>query len=103
MDVTDGNRIPMGYEQITDLSSAVGLTVPSSASIIAGRMVTARLALMRAEGAPIRWRGDGVAPTASVGMHLEAADGFFPYTGDLGAFLAILESGSPKLNIEYYY
>lgn len=105
MDVTDGNRVPMGYQQIdaATLAASTALTVPSSTTIVTGKTVTARLAVLRAEAAPVRWRDDGQAPTASIGMHLEAADGFFAYTGDLSVFRVILESGTPKLNVSYYY
>ena len=60
-----------GYQQITDLSSSVGLTVPTvTPEGLNGKPV---FALIIAEGAPIRWRDDGTAPTASVGMPLVLA------------------------------
>ena len=55
-----GNIRPKGYQRITSLSASTALTVPTGA----------RLALIEAEGVAIRWRDDGTAPTASVGMTL---------------------------------
>ncbi len=52
---------PLGYDQITGLSGAVGLpNVPDGAV----------MALISCGVAPVRWRDDGVLPTASVGMPL---------------------------------
>ncbi len=44
---------PKGYQQITDLSSAVSLTVPNGANY----------AIIEAETQSVRWRDDGTAPT----------------------------------------
>ena len=103
MDVTDGNRIPMGYQKISaaTLVAATALTVPSAS--VQGRVQSARLALIRAESDPVSYRDDGVDPTASDGMPLEATDGPFPYTGNLAAIKFILKSGSPTLHVAYYY
>lgn len=47
----------IGWEVLTVSTSAVTLT-PG----------TAKHALIRVTGAPVRWRADGTAPTATVGM-----------------------------------
>jgi len=80
-----------GYQQITDLSAAVGLTVPAAAMA----------ALIQAEGAVVRWRDDGTDPEATVGMRL-LQDFDMWYTGDLSAITFIEESASATLNISYY-
>ena len=80
-----------GYQQLTSLSSATALTVPSGATV----------ALIQAESQSIRWRDDGTDPTTSVGMVLAAGESLF-FTGDLSAFKAIEITASAKLNISYY-
>lgn len=82
---------PWGYQQITSLSSAAGLTVPEGA----------KYALIQAESKDVRWRDDGTAPTGSVGMVLTAGGGMW-YDGDLSALLFIQTAASAKLNVLYY-
>ena len=48
-----------------------------------------------------RWRDDGVAPTASVGMPL-AAGVTLQYDGDINQIQFIEQTGGAKLNITYY-
>jgi hypothetical protein len=86
-----GALTPKGYQQITSLSSAAALTVPSGSTC----------ALIQAETKDIRWRDDGTNPTASVGMALAAGETFF-FTGSLSAFRAIETAASGKLNVSYY-
>lgn len=80
-----------GYQQISSLSSAAALTVPSGATV----------ALIQAESQSVRWRDDGTNPTTSVGMVLAAGESLF-FTGALSAFRAIEITASAKLNISYY-
>lgn len=80
-----------GYQQITSLSAAAALTVPTGATV----------ALIQAETKDIRWRDDGTNPTSSVGMVLAAGTSVF-FTGSLSAFRAIETAASAKLNISYY-
>lgn len=89
--LTAGGLTCLGYEQITDLSSASTLTVPAGATV----------ALLNPETKSVRWRDDGTAPTASVGMVLHAGDTFI-YTGDLSAIQLIETAASAELNISYY-
>jgi len=81
----------LGYQQITDLSSAAALTVPSGATV----------AVIQAEAQSIRWRDDGTDPTTSVGMPVAAGETIF-FTGSLSGFSAIEVAASAKLNISYY-
>lgn len=82
---------PLGYQQITSLATAQSLTVPAGATI----------ALISIEGAPIRYRDDGVAPTATVGMPLLAGQAF-QYSGTLSAIQFIQQSASATLDVLYY-
>jgi hypothetical protein len=83
----------LGYQQITSLASATSLTVPTSSSVT--------WALICVETAPVRWRDDGTAPTASIGQPLTAGQ-CFQYAGPLTAIQFIAQSGSPVLDISYY-
>lgn len=82
---------PNGYQQITSLSTATALTVPSYSTS----------AVICAETANVRWRDDGTAPTTSVGMVLLAGQ-CFSYTGNLAVIKFIAQTDSPVLDISYY-
>lgn len=86
-----GNIRPKGYQRITSLTASTALTVPAGA----------RLALIEAEGVAIRWRDDGTAPTASVGMTI-AAGATLPYAGDLAAIRLIQAASGSVANVSYY-
>ena len=90
----------MGYQQITDLSSAVGLAVPTQDK--QGNLKQPTFALIVAETQGIRWRDDGTNPTASVGMPL-AVGVPLQYDGDLNGIKFIEQTASAKLNVSYYY
>lgn len=83
--------VPLGYQQITSLSSAQPLTVPAGATS----------AVITAETQAVRYRDDGTAPTASVGMPL-ATGTSIQYTGALTAIQFIEQTTSAKLNVLYY-
>lgn len=92
--VKDGLRKPLGYVQLTSLGSAVGFT---DAQIPAA----ARFALIQAESQIVRWRDDGVDPSATVGMTIAAA-ATLAYSGDLTAIRFIEATASAKLNVVFY-
>lgn len=89
--VIDGTMKPLGYQQITSLSAAAGLTVPAGAN----------RASITAEAQTIRWRDDGTAPTASIGMPISAGNGMW-YVGNLAALQFIQATSGGILNIAYY-
>ena len=82
---------PLGYQQITSLSTATALTVPGGAN----------LAIIECETQSVRWRDDGTAPTASVGMLL-ATGSYFIYNGNLSAIEFIQTTASASLSVSYY-
>jgi hypothetical protein len=88
-----------GYQQITDLTASTALTVPIKSP--EGLNAKPVLALIVAEGAPVRWRDDGIAPSATVGMPI-AVGVPFQYDGDLTKIRFIQQSASAILNISYY-
>lgn len=89
----------MGYQQITSLSSATGLTVPPRTPNGLNQKPT--FALIVAEGQSVRWRDDGTAPTASVGMPLVVGVPL-QYDGSLDKIQFIEQVAGAKLNISYY-
>jgi hypothetical protein len=62
----------------------------------------ATIAQICVETAPVRYRDDGIAPTVSVGIPL-AAGWCGPYAGPLSAIQFIAQSGSPTIDVSYYY
>lgn len=96
--VVTGYRRPLGYQQIlaATLAASTPLTLPTPlAGVIPG------LAIIQVNGANVRWRDDGTAPTATVGMTL--TDGSeLDYVGDLTMIRFILVSGSPIIDVSYY-
>jgi len=81
----------LGYQQITSLSAATGLTVPSGAT----------MALIIPENQSVRWRDDGTAPTTGVGMLLPV-NSTLNYDGNLQNLRFIEILASATLNISYY-
>jgi hypothetical protein len=85
------NRVAIGYQQITTLSSAIGLTPPSGASE----------AFILCTGQTVMWRDDGTNPTASVGIPLPVNTAF-PYVGSLARIKFIETAASATCNVSYY-
>lgn len=85
----------LGFEQITDLSTAKSLTIPPGT----------QQAWLQAESDNVRYRIDGQDPTASVGMLIKAADDrptkISAHAG-LKRIRVIAASGTPKLNVTYF-
>jgi hypothetical protein len=77
---------PATYVQMTSLSSAVGLAGGN------GRRV-----ILQAEAQVIRWRADGVDPTAAIGMTLAAGESV-EFRGDLKKLRFIEAVGGGILN-----
>lgn len=88
----DGELRPVGYRQLTSLSSATSL--PS----IAG----AELVLIQAEGQNLRVRDDGTSPTTSVGFQVFAGDSLWYNGANLTAVQLIEETASGKANLLFY-
>lgn len=81
--------VPLGYQQIVNPTVATALTVPPGAT----------MALISVSGATVRWRDDGTAPTASVGMPVTAGQEF-QYSGSLAA-IQFIGTGA-TLDVSYY-
>ena len=89
----------IGYQQITDLTSAVGLTVPAMDKTGLRQMPTS--ALITPLTGAVRWRDDGTNPSSTVGMPL-AAGVTLQYDGNLNGIKFINNGGTAELNISYY-
>lgn len=88
--------LPLGYCQLTSLTASTGL-----ASCASGIPNNATLAILSVEGAAIRWRDDGTAPTSSVGQPVKV-DQAYSYSGTLSALRIIQQSASATVNVSFY-
>lgn len=79
------------YEQITDLAAATDLEPPEGATF----------ALVQVNAGVVRYRRDGVSPTASVGMLAYATSPPMPFSIFDGLEF-IQTAASASLNIEWY-
>ncbi|MCK5610647.1 hypothetical protein KAR91_52730 [Candidatus Pacearchaeota archaeon] len=86
-----GLRSPNGFEQITTITTSTGITAPEGTV----------LAIINVEAQAVRWRGDGTAPTATIGMNRAVGD-TFEYNGDFSKLNFIETVVGAILNISYY-
>lgn len=96
MRVTIGNLKPIGFQKLSVSSTAVALTIPTTEDGI-----TARTAVIVVEDDAVRWRDDGVDPSASVGM-LASSGSSFIYDAKLGEIRFIRVTGDAVVDIAYY-
>ena len=82
---------PLGYQQIIGAVASTALTVP------AGTVYC----IIQTEAQAIRWRDDGVAPTAAIGYPL-AVGAELAYSGQMDAFRLIQIAATATINIVYY-
>ena len=87
--VADGTVEPCGYRQVFPVAA-------SGVSIGEGRV-----ALIQALIQNVRWRDDGVDPTAAVGHVLHAGESMW-YTGNLRAIRFIEVASGAEVNIAVY-
>lgn len=82
----------LGYQRITDLSAATGLTVP------AGTIY----ALITPEVQAVRWLGNGDSPTASIGYPVPADYELEIDASDLGSVKFIEKTAGAILHVVYW-
>lgn len=82
---------PAGFEQLTSLNAAAGLTPPANATV----------AVFCARTQDVNYRDDGTDPTASVGITLKVGVPFV-YDGNLNAIKFFEATASAKLDVAYY-
>lgn len=93
----DQNLRARGHQQINDVSSAVGLTIPA-----ANDTGNVDRALIQAIDQDVRWRDDGTDPTAAIGIRLAAGEDFWYIGKDLTTIKFIESAAGAELNIAYY-
>jgi len=89
----------LGYQQITDLSAATRLVVPTTDAN--GLFQKPVYAIIIATGQSVRWRDDGTAPTATIGMPL-LTNIPLDCGGNVQKIRFIEQTGGAVLNISYY-
>ena len=117
--------VSQGFAQQTSFSTAVGLptpsTLPSWAATGAAFLAGVHCAVITVDTNPVRYRSDGVSPTASVGIYLPVStSAYAPFTicqqpgsnggsngttqplQGLGSVKFIPTTGNAVLNVEYY-
>jgi hypothetical protein len=91
MSATDAGTAE-GYDQVTATGAAFALpAVPAAADS----------AVVQAEAQALRWRDDGTAPTATVGMLIPAGTSQ-TFQGDLSTLRFIAATAGAILNVSYY-
>lgn len=89
---------PKGYGQLA-LTTTAALISTVSGGIPSG--ATYAVITVEGTGPDTRWRDDGVAPTATVGMPLFAGQ-TWTFSGDLSTVQFVAVSGTPSINISFY-
>lgn len=115
-DSVAGTGVPAGTKIVAQLTGTAGgagtyqtsaATTSSGASLTSGGIPTdaqgriPNLVVLFAETAAVRWRDDGAAPTAAIGMEIPAA-ATYSYAGTMTKLQFIAASGSPLLNAAFY-
>jgi hypothetical protein len=86
-----GGGSAKGYQQITMTTLKAVLTVPAGATV----------AYVVVEGQAMRWRDDGTAPTAAIGMPVPVA-GTVTFAGNLAAIQFFPQASGSILDVSYY-
>ena len=90
----------MGYQQIVGAAASTALTVPS-VDPSTGLAAIPTMALIIVENQAVRFRDDGTAPTAAIGMPISVGTAFF-YDGDLKKIRFIQQAATATINVLYY-
>lgn len=91
---------PRGFQQIAaaTLAASTGLTVPTGVDGL-----QPDFCIVHADTQAVRWRDDGTAPTAAIGMRLAVGDSLrIEGLGAIKAIRFIVETAGANLNISYY-
>lgn len=95
------------YQYFSAGAGQFGLTVATATHLTPpAPKNTNVIAQICVETSGVRYRDDGTAPTASVGIPVIATSttpNCFQYAGPLNAIQFIAISGSPTLDVSYYY
>lgn len=86
--------VPLGYCQLTSIDAS---TLVSSCTIPTG----ANAMIFQPEAQAIRYRDDGTAPQATVGMPVAVGTSLY-YAGSLSRVRVISQTAGAKLNVLFY-
>lgn len=89
--IVAGRLVPLKFEQIALTGTPATLNPPADA----------RVAVIDTEIQNARWRDDGQAPSATVGMRT-LADTELAYSGNLSAIQFVAETAGAVINVSYY-
>jgi hypothetical protein len=87
-------HVPCGYQQLT-VTTAQSLTIPPACN------GAPSLAVITPEAQAVRYRDDGTAPTANVGMPL-AVGATIQYEGTISALQFIAQTSGGIVNVLFY-
>lgn len=87
----------LGYTQLTSLAGASLL-----GALVGGIPAGTEQVLVQAEAQNVRYRDDGTAPTAAVGMLLVVNTVYTLSVAQLGVAKVIEAAASAKLNVTFY-
>lgn len=102
-----GAMKPLGYAQYLNVTNATAINLantPNNGVVVPLAITTsnpARIAIIQTEGQAIRYRDDGTAPTATVGMPL-ATGTVLSYEGDLSTIQLIAQANNANISVLYY-
>lgn len=82
-----------GYQQIVGLVASTALTIPGGSTSVM---------LITTEGQSVRWRDDGVAPTAAIGQLLLVGQVLIYDSLSFAALRFIQTAATATLNASYY-
>jgi hypothetical protein len=88
-------RVACGYQQLT-VTTVQSLTIPVKCGS------NPSLVVIKAEAQAVRYRDDGTAPTATVGMPVAVTDTPISYEGTISALQFISQTGSGVVNAIFY-
>lgn len=82
----------LGYQQFTSLTGSTALVIPSKCEFVE----------VTVEAQPVRWRADGTAPTAGVGMPLAVGESKIFTMQQIPQLRFIEQAVGAILNVTYY-
>lgn len=88
-------RVPCGYQQVT-VTTVQSLTIPTACG------PNPSLVVIKAEVQAVRYRDDGTAPTASVGMPVAVTDAPISYEGTISALQFIAQTSGGVIDASFY-
>lgn len=88
-------RTPCGYQQIT-VTTLQTLTIPAKCA------PGPYLVVIKVETQAVRYRDDGVAPTATVGQPIAVTDAPIPYEGTASALQFIAQTAGGVVDVLFY-